>query len=117
MMILLLVTYSFPGNTQALPDPTRPAEYQATVVAKDLPKELIDWKLSAIRISDNDRSAILNGKIVRAGDVVGPATILKIQPLQVLLDYNNRQVAVRLFSEVVLRRQASNALNTEKPIK
>ena len=110
---VILILYSLSGYTQALPDPTRPAEYQTTtVVIQDLPKELIDWSVTAIRISDDDRSAIVNGTIVRTGDIIGPATIQEIQPQQVILDYNNRPVAVRLFNHAILRKQASNGLET-----
>ncbi len=93
-----------------LPDPTRPATY----LVEDLEpvffeeididvKEKINWKLSAIRISTKDRTAILNGKLVRAGDVVGPAKVLEIKPLSVVINYEERKLIVRLYNTKVIK--------------
>ena len=96
-----------------LPDPTRPATY----VVKNIEpvffeeinvKQSINWKLSAIRISDNDRTAILNGKLVRAGDDIGPAKVLEINPLSVVIDHEERKLIVRLFNTKVIKDYKSN---------
>ena len=98
-----------PGLLQAeagLPDPTRPADYMTIptdieiFAAEDLPKQLINWKVTAIRISDKERTAIVNGQLVKPGDEIGPARILEIKPVSVLLDYDNKHVVVRLFEVV-----------------
>ena len=114
---MLSLMYATSGLSEVLPDPTRPAEYQAALIVQDLPKELVDWKVTAIRISDNDRTAILNGDIVRVGDTTGPAKILEIQPTQVILDYDNSKVAVRLFSDVAMRKPVTSKINTESEIR
>lgn len=99
-----------PGMVHAeavLHDPTRPADYITmptdieVIEVEDLPKQLIEWSVTAIRISNEDRSAIVNGRLVRIGDFIGPAKILEIKPVSVLLDYDARHVVVRLFSESV----------------
>jgi hypothetical protein len=95
-------------KAEVLPDPTRPAAFQTATVIQDLPAELIDWKVSAIRISASDRSAIVNGRIVRTGETIGPARILEILPTQVVLDYDNRRVAVKLFGDITMRKPAAN---------
>jgi len=95
-------------NAEVLPDPTRPAAFQATTVIQELPAELIDWRVTAIRISERDRSAIVNGRIVRTGETLGPATIVEIQPAQVLLDYDNKRLAVKLFSDISMRKPVAN---------
>jgi hypothetical protein len=110
MLTTTALTMMSHGVTQDLPDPTRPAEYQTTVIARDLPKALADWNVTAIRISASDRTAIVNGRIVRVGDAIGQATVLDIQPVQIILKYENRQVAVRLFSDGVIRKQSRNSL-------
>jgi hypothetical protein len=109
MILSVIVMYTSSGYSQDLPDPTRPADFQTTLVVQDLPRELIDWKVTAIRISDSDRTAIINGQLVRTGDAIGPASIHEIQPIQVILIYDNKQVVVRLFRDVFLRKQARNA--------
>ena len=91
-----------------LPDPTRPATYmvenlQPVFFEEIKTKESINWKLSAIRISDSDRSAILNGKLVRAGDAIGPAKVVEINPLSVVIDHEERKLIVRLFNTKVIK--------------
>jgi len=95
-------------KAEVLPDPTRPATFQTATVIQDLPAELIDWTVTAIRISERDRSAIVNGRIVRTGEMIGPARILEIQSTQVVLDYDNRRVAVKLFGDITIRKPVAN---------
>lgn len=96
------------ANAEALPDPTRPAEYQSGVSLVEVPRALVDWKVTAIRITENDRTAIVNGKIVREGDTIGTAKILEIQPVSVVLTYENKQVSVRLYSDLVQKKFRDN---------
>jgi len=107
--ILMLTTspLTVSGNTE-LTDPTRPAAYDAEVKEpiffedfKD--KESIEWKVSAIRISKGDRTAIVNGKLVRVGDDVGPAKVLEIKPLSVVIDHKDNRLIVRLFNNLVVK--------------
>ncbi len=105
--ILLLLPVISIANTE-LPDPTRPASYVVESVEpvffEDINvNEKINWKLSAIRISDKDRTAILNGKLVRAGDDIGPAKVLEIKPLSVVIDHEDRKLIVRLYNTKVIK--------------
>ena len=62
-----------------LSDPTRPADYSAAVsVSQVKPKKRDEFSLNAIRISDEDRSAIVNGRLVRVGDDIGTAKVKKL---------------------------------------
>lgn len=107
MLCLLLMTG--PVRAEALPDPTRPAEYRSAMpVAQDVPRELIEWKLTAIRITGTDRTAIVNGKIVREGDTLGSARVLEIQPISVLLSHENKQVSIRLYTDLVQKKFREN---------
>lgn len=95
------------ANTE-LPDPTRPANYliednEPVFFEEVITKDKIDWKLSAIRISDVDKTAILNGKLVRAGDDLGSAKILEINPLSVVINHEDRKLIVRLFKTKVIK--------------
>ena len=91
-----------------LSDPTRPADYSEPAIMElyELPKELIEWKVTVIRISANERSAVINGKLVRIGDEIGPARIIEINPGNVILDYEDKQVVVRLFSDFVHKKMS-----------
>jgi len=93
------------GNAE-LPDPTRPATFivedREPVFFEEIDvKEKINWKLSAIRISTEDRTAIVNGKLVRVGDDVGPAKVLEINPISIVIDHEDRKLIVRLFNNKV----------------
>ena len=95
-------------SNEELPDPTRPATYvdvdkEPVYVEEVDVKEKINWKLSAIRISADDRTAILNGKLVRVGDDIGPAKILEINPISVVIDHDERKLIVRLFNNQVTK--------------
>lgn len=97
-----------------LPDPTKPADYfiaPEIIEVNELPDELVDWNLSAIRINDknDDRSAIINGRLVRAGDEIGSARVLEIRSTSVMLDYKDRHVVVRLFSNIVDKKISTNS--------
>lgn len=107
LFFLYLLPSLLMANTE-LPDPTRPASYTVEntepVFFEDIDvKENINWQLSAIRISDTDRTAILNGKLVRTGDDIGPAKVLEINPLSVVIDHENKKLIVRLFNTKVIK--------------
>ena len=89
------------ANT-ALPDPTRPANFfvkTESVFVEQVaqPGQKLPWTVSAIRISPTDRTAIVNGKLVRVGDVVSSAKVEQINPLSVVIDDDERRLNVRLF--------------------
>ena len=111
---LALLVIIMPASLQAfaeLPDPTRPANYQATpkvVYEEELPQELIDWTVTAIRITAEDRTAIVNGQLVREGDVIGPARVIEIKPVSVELDYRQNTVVVRLYSKNLVEKKTRN---------
>ena len=88
-----------PAAAQALHDPTRPADYysgpvrQAQVSDGSQPS----WTVSAIRLSASGKSAIVNGRFVRVGDVIGNARVADIRADIVLLEIDRRQVDVPLL--------------------
>lgn len=115
MAIGIFTLYQGSASAMAeLPDPTQPADYfvaPQVVEENELPKELIDWHVTAIRINDknDDRSAIVNGQLVRAGDQIGPAKVLEINPVSVILDYDNKHVVVRLFANIIDKKIVTNS--------
>lgn len=112
-MFFLFTLITFPLSVHAnaeLPDPTRPANYfdedtePVYVEEFDIEtKEKISWTLSAIRISDKDKTAIVNGKLVRIGDEVSSAIISEINPLSVVVNYEDQKLIVRLFRNQVIK--------------
>lgn len=98
----------FVSSNTELPDPTRPADFMVEDTEPVFFEEInvnekINWRLSAIRISDKDRTAILNGKLVRAGDDIGPAKVIEIKPLSVVIDHEDRKLIVRLYNTIVIK--------------
>ncbi len=109
LMIFPLIVSS---NTE-LPDPTRPATYQVEEIEPVYFEEIsddenINWNVSAIRISENDKSAIINGKLVRVGDDVGPAKVLEIRPLSVVINHEDNKLIVRLYKNQVVKDYKSS---------
>ena len=105
-LTLIIILPALASGNNKLPDPTRPPSYldeddEFEIVEVFETRQKIKWKLSAIRISEKGKSAIVNGKLVREGDVVGPAKVLEIRPLSVVVDHEDRKLVVRLFSNQV----------------
>lgn len=99
-LILLMLPLSVAA--ESLPDPTRPFGYGIEPVLiieeEDLPREQINWRLSGVRIAPDDRSAILNGKLLREGGMVDGAEVVEINPGSVLIDFENKRIRVDLLS-------------------
>lgn len=87
---------------EPLPDPTRPFGYgvDPIVVIQEeaLPREQINWHLSGIRIAPDDRTAILNGRLLREGGTVDGAELIEIRPASVLIDFENKRIRVDLLN-------------------
>ena len=106
---LFFIVWSLPlmaMSNEELPDPTRPAGFivediELVYIEEFDTTEKISWRVSAIRISADDRSAIVNGKLVRVGDEISSATITEINPLSVVVDYEDRKLIVRLLNNQV----------------
>lgn len=101
MRWLLLILLPLPVAAESLPDPTRPfghgVEPIQIIQEEALPREQINWRLSGIRISPDDRSAILNGKLLRVGETVDGAKLVEIRPASVLIDFENKRIRVDLL--------------------
>ena len=86
----------------ALPDPTRPPNgFTTSVIERETPRQRDEFHVNAIRVSDEDRSAIVNGQIVRVGETIGPATVREINLQEVLLEYRARIISVPLFTGTI----------------
>jgi len=108
LLSLALLTGTVIGQTEILPDPTRPVGYNEMATVQEIPGELVEWKLTAIRISGTDRSAIVNNKLVRAGEIIGSAKVLEIGADGVTLILNNKPLKIRLYSESSIKNPVNN---------
>lgn len=99
---LALILYSTTAlDAAGLPDPTRPPDYSATtVMLEPREKKQAEFNLTAIRINDDNRSVIINGKLLRQGEQVGSARLLEIHSAHVVLLYQNKRLVVRLYDSL-----------------
>ncbi len=105
LAVLLLVSTIMAHADAGLPDPTRPADYSVTrVVQQELPRRKTEFSVSVIRISEIDRSAVVNGKMVRVGDDIGSAKIKEINAVEVVLDYERKLIVVPLFARGISKQ-------------
>ena len=118
VIISVLLCFSVLTNAMdSLPDPTRPANFiskennegysdqkttdQSAVKKTDL---IPDLKLQAIRISRTASMAIINGQRVLPGQTVSSATLLKVNPDSVLMDFKGQSLTVSLLPDTIKKR-------------
>ena len=65
------------------------------------PGREMQWQVTAIRISADDRTAILNGKLVREGDTVNSGQVMEIKPRSVVVNTAEQKLIVKLLSTEV----------------
>lgn len=105
---LVLLAATLANADAGLPDPTRPADYSvARIVTQELPRQRAEFSLNAIRISASDRSAVINGKLVRVGDEIGTATVREISITEVTLDYERKLLSIPLYAQGFTKRFTS----------
>lgn len=103
--VLVLLIATIAGADAGLPDPTRPADYSVTRVIKQAePKQRTEFSVNAIRISEVDRSAIINGRLVRIGDEIGLAKVKEINAAAVILDYERKMLTIPLYSQGITKQ-------------
>ena len=101
-MVGLAVAAVTSTDSGSLTDPTRPVDYlPPSALTQQLPVDLMDWRVTAVRIGKDGRSAVLNGKIVRAGDIVDRAHIVEIGPGMVVVDIDRKRIELRLHGRDV----------------
>jgi hypothetical protein len=99
-----------PARGQTLPDPTRPANYSVRLAAsEELPQQFINWDVRAIRTAESGRNAVVNGRLVKIGDEIDTARIVDITPDSVVLDYDRRQLVLRLLPEDIKKKRTESS--------
>jgi len=105
-----LAGMTFPDQ---LPDPFAPRRQRAVEAAPEAveatPGSTDTVRLSAIWAQDGASFVLLNGRICRAGDTVGPVTIASIERDGVWLTHWNGRAFVRVGQDLTLTTPASPA--------
>ena len=73
----------------------------------EVAEESTDWHLNGIRIYGESRTAILNGSMIREGEMIEDAKVIEIQPTSVLLEQGDKHLIVRML-ELKIKKPASN---------
>jgi hypothetical protein len=106
VVVTLLLAVAAGGVRAAeLADPTRPYGGVSGPVTAMPEPVTVQWRLSMVRIAPDDRSAMLNGALVREGDTVAGARVVRIEAGAVVLDAGGRHETLAL-SGAVLKRPA-----------
>ncbi len=85
------------GSTASLPDPTRPPQrFVEKTASGTVASE--KWELGSILIAPQRRVAVINGRPLSAGDRVGGAKVVAIEPGQVRLRRGEREFVLELLS-------------------
>ena len=84
-----------------LDDPTRPPGYRLVLPGgKTAAATTIRFSLSSVRISSTRRTAVINDRMVEAGDKVNGAKVVAIFPSSVKLKKQGKVFTVRLLSRI-----------------
>lgn len=100
MMALLSTTNVVVGKD--LRDPTQPSNY-ISPDAKPGSTEKTEVKVSAIFISGDQKSAVVNGKIVKEGDDLLGAKITSITPTMIVLENERGKMELKIVTASVLK--------------
>ncbi len=91
------------ASAWALTDPTRPYNFRVEpeFVEIEVPEESTDWRLNGIRIDGDKRSAILNGVMIREGEMIENARVLTINPSSVVIEQGDQHLVIKLLDTKV----------------
>ena len=98
---LLLLALQAEALESGLKDPTRPYAWQEVRPVVEIPHEVMEWRVTAVRIGEHGRSAIVNGQLVHVGESLGEARVTAIGAREVVLDYQGKAVRVGLLRPVI----------------
>jgi hypothetical protein len=104
-VILVIVTvssWSLLAAEKSLKDPTRPPSF-ATV--KPGSKIVTNLKLSSIKINDNDRQVVINGKRLRKGNSIANYRLQRIEVGYVILSHPKGNLRLNLINSRIIRKK------------
>jgi len=94
----MLAVSSFAQNI----DPTKPLSSYGSAGENSLKKEGA-MVLETIVYSEQVRTAVINGKILKVGDTIGEHQVLVVNDKSVILGLNEERLKLTLFSEIVVK--------------
>ncbi len=94
VIILLLAGLTGLVQAEVLDDPTRPPGYRLS--APGTKARAPGWHLSGIWIHEGRRLALINGRLVRPGQMVDGAKLVAVTPTTAKLQRGGRIITVRL---------------------
>jgi hypothetical protein len=100
-LLLVAVFSSSCYAEEKLQDPTRPPP---DAIVKPGVKKVTTLKLTEIRINDNDRLAVVNGKRLRKGNSIAGYKLKKIAVGYVILANAKRTLRLNLINSRVIRK-------------
>ena len=83
-----------------LSDPTRPPNYDSIPVEEVL-TPATTLSLQLIRITGEDRRALINGELIREGETFGASTLLRVKPREVQVESNGKVITLSLYGDAV----------------
>lgn len=99
-LLLLAVLTAVPMAQAEMNDPTRPPDAKSTTVSSGSAKQAKGprWVLSSTLVSPGRRSAVINDQVVVKGDKVDGALVLAIEPNQVRLRAQGRELILVMLN-------------------
>lgn len=101
--LIALLFFTMPLTAQEL-DPTRPLDknYSAS-----LPKSAPNYTLQSIIYEDKQKQhikkAVINGKLLKVGDTIGPFKLKSIGPNKVVIANSQSRLVLSLYTPVVTK--------------
>jgi hypothetical protein len=102
LVVLAVTTSLLLAGEKSLKDPTRPPTF-ATV--KPGQKTVRNLKLSSIRINDNDRQVVINGKRLRKGNSIANYRLQRIEVGYVILSNAKGTLRLNLINSRIIRKK------------
>ena len=102
LALIYLSGFAVMAADKSLQDPTRPPPYASPKSGKKMPT---NFKLSEIRITDNDRQAVINSKRLRKGDTIASYQLRKIEVGYVILANDKGTLRLNLINSRVIRKK------------
>lgn len=100
---LLAVPLSAAQEAAEVQDPMRPPQTRQTESSTSAPS----WDLSSILISDNRRLAVINGVLVKPGERVSGARLVRIAADHVVIRHAGGEQTLSLRSNLSISRSSS----------
>ena len=95
-----------------LPDPTQPAARAPVRLGNSIE---VNWVLSLIKITAAERTAVLNGRLIREGDSIDSAQVVRIGADSVVLRRDGQRREVKLAGQSVKRLGTRGNNAAEQP--